>query len=127
MRATLLRTQGDYLEAVIEIDGEQLVVMDNFEGSRCSEGTSIDIDLQPVIIDPGDWDTVFGANPGRSKGLLHLTGWSYIALGQILSVDPVTCDCGLLSIVDAIRTHDARCVGAYVGIKIDRLDAIARQ
>lgn len=53
----------------------------------------------------------------------RLDGWRYLALGQVISVDPVVCDCGLLRVEDAFHTRDARCVGAYVGVTLARLDA----
>lgn len=127
MKATFLETRGDFLEAIIEIAGERLVVMDEFEGSKLARGAPIDIDLRAFVLDPGDWEAVFASNPDGAKGLKHLNGWSYLALGQITSVDPVVCDCGLLTIEDAIRTRDPRCIGENVGIRVDRLDAKSRR
>jgi hypothetical protein len=54
----ILKTEGDYLEANIEIDGCQLTVMDDFEGSRLAPATLIELELHAFISDPGDWDTV---------------------------------------------------------------------
>ena len=36
------------------------------------------------------------------------------ALGVVVSVDPVVCDCGLLQVENPFTTHDARCVGGQV-------------
>jgi hypothetical protein len=123
VKATFIETRGDFLQAIIEVAGQQLVVMDDFEGSKVARGATIEVELRALVIDPGEWNAVFAANPDGIKGLRHLNGWSYLALGQIMSVNPVVCDCGLLTIEDAIRTRDVRCIGAHVGIHVDRLDA----
>ena len=70
-----------------------------------------------------DWDAIFRANPGREQGLRRLDGWRYLALGVVTQVDPVVCDCGLLQVENPFTTHDVRCVGAYVGVTLARLDA----
>ena len=121
--ATFLASDGDYLEAVIEVDGQRLHVMDEFGGGQLAAGTQVRLELSAMPSEMDDWDAIFRANPGREKRLLRLDGWRYLALGQVISVDPVVCDCGLLRVEDPFTTHDARCVGAYVGVTLARLDA----
>lgn len=121
--ATFIATEGAYLEAVIEVDGQRLHVMDEFGGAQLAAGTQFRAELWPVASELDDWDAIFGANPGREKRLLRLDGWRYLALGVVIQVDPVVCDCGLLLVEDAFRTRDERCVGAYVGVTLARLDA----
>ena len=121
--ATFIATDGEYLEAVIEVDGQRLHVMDEFGGAQMAAGTQFQAELRPMPGEADDWDAIFGANPGREKRLLRLDGWRYLALGQVISVDPVVCDCGLLQVEDAFHTRDGRCVGAHVGVTLARLDA----
>lgn len=121
--ATFLASDGDYLEAVIEVDGQRLHVMDEFGGGQLAAGTQVRLELSAMPSEMDDWDAIFRANPGREQRLLRLDGWRYLALGQVISVDPVVCDCGLLRVADAFHTRDARCVGAYVGVTLARLDA----
>jgi hypothetical protein len=46
-----------------------------------------------------------------------------LALGRIMSVDPVRVDCGIYVEERALFTHDARAIGEFVGFRIERLDA----
>ena len=121
--ATFLASEGAYLEAVIEVDGQRLHVMDEFGGAQLAAGTQVRLELWPIASERDDWDAIFRANPGREQGLRRLDGWRYLALGVVVSVDPVVCDCGLLRLENPFTTHDARCVGAYVGVTLARLDA----
>lgn len=121
--ATFIATDGDYLEAVIEVGGQRLHVMDEFGGAEMAAGTQFQAELWPVASESDDWDAIFGANPGRERGLRRLDGWRYLALGVVASVNPVVIDCGLLRVEDAFYTRDQRCVGAYVGVTLARLDA----
>lgn len=121
--AIFVASDGDYLEAVIEVDGQRLHVMDEFGGGQLAAGTRFQAELWPVAGESDDWDAIFHANPGREKRLQRLDGWRYLALGQVISVDPVVCDCGLLRVEDAFHTRDERCVGAYVGVTLARFDA----
>ncbi len=121
--ATFIATEGEYLEAVIEVDGQRLHVMDEFGGAQMAAGTPFQAELWPVASELDDWDVIFRANPGREQGLRRLDGWRYLALGVVVSVDPVVCDCGLLQLENPFTTHDVRCVGAYVGVTLARLDA----
>lgn len=123
VEAAFVSTEGEHLEAVVEVSGERLHVMDLFGGSSISPGQRIEIELEAQVWDPGEWDEVFYSNPEKKKALVRLGGWRYLAFGQIVSVNPVVCDCGLIQADGPIRTHDPRCIGEYVGFKIQRIDA----
>ena len=123
VEAAFVSTEGEYLEAVVEVSGERLHVMDFFGGSSMSPGQRIEIELEALILDPGEWDEIFRANPEKKKALVRLEGWRYLAFGQIVAVNPVICDCGLIQTDGPIRTHDPRCIGEYVGFKLHRIDA----
>ncbi|MEG1116250.1 MAG: hypothetical protein RSE46_14540, partial [Janthinobacterium sp.] len=96
--ATFLASDGEYLEAVIEVDGQRLHVMDEFGGGQLAAGTQVRLELSAMPSEMDDWDAIFRANPGREQRLLRLDGWRYLALGVVVSVDPVVCDCGLLRV-----------------------------
>ncbi|PHV33290.1 hypothetical protein CSQ94_13575 [Janthinobacterium sp. BJB312] len=121
--ATFIASEGEYLEAVIEVGGQRLHVMDEFGGAQLAAGTQVQLELWPMASELDDWDAIFRANPGEEKRLQRLDGWRYLALGVVTQVDPVICDCGLLQLENPFTTHDARCVGAYVGVTLARLDA----
>ena len=121
--ATFIETEGDYLEAVIDVAGQRLHVMDEFGGAQLASGTQVQLALSPMPSERDDWDAIFRANPGREQGLRRLAGWRYLALGVVTQVDPVICDCGLLQVENPFITHDVRCVGAFVGVTLARLDA----
>jgi len=106
VEAIFVSTEGEYLEAVVEASGERLHVMDECGGSSMSDGQRIEIELEAQIWDPGEWDEVFGSNPEKKKALVRLAGWRYQAVGQIVAVNPVVCDCGLIQAEGPIRTHD---------------------
>lgn len=49
MQAVFKQTEGDYLEAVIEVAGQPLTVMDEFGGDSLTYGEIIDIELSVGI------------------------------------------------------------------------------
>ena len=121
--ATFISSEGEFLEATIEVAGQRLRVMDEFDGATLAPGQTLELELQPFISVQGEWEEIFSSNPDREKRLVSLQGWSYLALGQVVGVNPVVCDCGLITVVEPFFTTDQRCVGEYVGFKIGRLDA----
>ena len=46
--ATFIATQGEYLEAVIEVAGQRLHVMDEFGGSQLAAGAQFQAQLWPM-------------------------------------------------------------------------------
>ncbi|WGP00179.1 hypothetical protein QFX18_08965 [Saccharophagus degradans] len=45
MEVIFKKTEGDYLEAVIEINGQDITVMDEFGGNKYSAGDCIGVEL----------------------------------------------------------------------------------
>ena len=70
--ATFLASEGAYLEAVIEVDGQRLHVMDEFGGAQLAAGTQVRLELWPIASERDDWDAIFRANPGREQGVILL-------------------------------------------------------
>jgi hypothetical protein len=128
MRAKLLETQGYALEAIIEIDNRQLHVMDDMSppGGSADPGSEFDIELSPLCLGEEGWDQVFCGNPDKKMDIERLEGWEYIAFGKIIQLNPVVIDCGILTLENEIHTHDERCMGEYVAMKITRLAAVAK-
>jgi len=124
-RARLISTEGPWLEAVIEIDGRRLTVMDEFShvGPDASPepGDEIEIEFSSLLLEDEPWDAIFTANPRRRVGVDHLDGWRYRAFGRVISIEPVIVDCGLLRIADVVQTRDPRVIGEYVAFTISRL------
>ena len=121
--AKFLKTDGDYLEAIIEVAGQRLVVMDDFQGSEMRPGHEFNVELSAMIIDPGEWEDIFSGNKAHEKGLKRLDSWGYLAFGEVESMNPVIVDCGLLKVTDPFFTHDIRCLGEFVAFRVARLDA----
>lgn len=126
MKATLIRTGGPGREALLAIEGREYCVMDGFSWSAeyaPEVGTLFDVELSAELDDSWAWDKIFAANPDQRVGLETLGGWSYLAFGRIFSVNPVRVDCGILVEERAVFTHDFNVVGAFIGFRIERLDA----
>ena len=71
-------------------------------------GGEFDVALSAEIDD--SWSSgYFAANPERRIGLESLSGYAYLALGRISSVNPVRIDCGILVEERAIRTSRFAC------------------
>lgn len=127
MEATVISTEGSDLEAIIEVAGQRLCVMDDFSSREQATppGSCIHIRLSPLCLSDETWEDIFSGNPDKLKRLESLGGWSYRAYGQIKSLDPMTVDCGIDIEDEVVRTHDPRVVGEYVAYTMDRLDANA--
>lgn len=125
--ATFISSKGANLEATIEVAGQRICVEDEFNGSSLREGDSVEVELFPRVSDPGTWEEMFSSNPEKQRRLICLGGWRYLSLGQIVSVNPVLCDCGIVQIEGPFHTHDEMCVGEFVGLKMVHLNAWAPQ
>lgn len=125
--ARLIRTDGHYLEAFIEVDGQTLCVEDEFscdETVSISPGERFDVAFDILFKEDEPWESMFSGNPDHRIGIEKITGWSYRAFGCVVSVNPVKVDIGLLVTSSPIATHDERVVGEFVAFTIDRLTAI---
>ncbi len=124
MIARFLSTEGEYLEATIEINGNVLCVMDDFTHDALSPGDMVNLEVFPGLYDESEaWESMFSGNPAAKKSLEHLTGWCYRAYGVVTSIKPVMVDVGLFEIEAPFQSNDDRLVGAPVAFTITRLDA----
>ena len=127
-RATLLKTQGPWLEAEIRLEGEVLTVMDDFsadEANAPAPGQDFEIELSAPMVEGVTWESIRAGNPAKLRKLEPLGGWRYQAYGQVISIDPVVVDCGLVQLPEVFETKDPRVIGEYVAFPISRLDAAA--
>lgn len=127
-RATLLKTQGPWLEAEIRLEGEVLTVMDDFsadEANAPAPGQEFEIELSALVDEGITWKSILAGNPEKLRKLEPLGGWSYRAYGEVISINPVVVDCGLLQVPAVFETKDPRVIGEYVAFPISRLDAAA--
>jgi hypothetical protein len=127
-RVRFLTTNGPYLEALIEVEGQVLCVMDEFsvdERSLPKQGDEVEFEFTASLFEDEAWEEIFAGNPEQKKGLEQVDGWRYIAYGQIISIAPVQVDCGVLTVEDVVHTNDSNVVGKYVRFTISRLGGYA--
>jgi hypothetical protein len=126
MRVKLIRTEGPWLMATIEDGDRQFCVMDVFtsdDSSAPKPGEEFDVELSVLMDEDGCWEALFSGNPGKKKGLEAISGWSYRAFGEIVRINPVLVDCGIISVEDVLHAIDQRVVGEFVAFTVSRLDA----
>ena len=126
MRVKLIKTEGPWLAATVQYGERQLCVMDEFtvdERFAPKPEEAFDVELSALIDEQPTWEEMFAGNPNKTKGIEHLSGWSYRAFGRIVSIHPVIVDCGILSVPDVLHTNDSRVVGEFIAFTISRLDA----
>lgn len=124
MKAKFVRTEGTYLEATLEIKGVQYFVMDeltvNVE-SMPKIGDIFDFEFSNLLDEDETWESLFESNPDKKKCIEQISGWKYRAFGEIISINPVKVDCGVLIEEDVIHTHDPKVIGEYISFTISRL------
>lgn len=126
MYVKLIKTDGPWLPATIQHGDRQFCVMDEFtidERFAPKPNEDFEVELSALVEKDTSWEEMFANNPYNTKGIEPLKGWSYRVFGQIVSINPVVVDCGILSIPDALHTNDSRVVGEYIAFTISRLVA----
>lgn len=122
--ATLISTQGPYLEALLDIEGVRFCVMDEF--SVCADtapkpGDVFEFRFSAELAGDESWETQFAGNPDQRIGLHPLNGWAYRAYGKVLSVSPVIVECGILQLEDVVCSNDPALIGEHLAFTITRL------
>jgi hypothetical protein len=128
MKAKLLSTEGTYLEALIEIEGCEYCVMDELTldvESMPKVGEAFEFEFSSMLDEDESWESIFQGNPEKKKCLEQIEGWKYRAFGEIISINPVKVDCGVLVEEDVIYSHDSNVVGEFVAFTISRLGGYA--
>lgn len=127
MRVTLIGTDGPWLEAKLDANGQVLVVMDEFsinEATAPSLGSEFEVELSATTDDDCSWEGMFSGNPGRRRTIERVDSWKYRAFGEVTSINPVSVDCGLLMVDDVFSSNDPRVVGEFIAFTISRLCAV---
>ena len=101
--------------------------MDEFtidERSSQGIGDEFDVELSASLLDDDEaWEAMFAGNTDKRKALERVEGWSYRAYGEVVSIDPVMVDCGVIQIPDVFHSSDSRVIGEFIAFRITRLDA----
>lgn len=126
MLVRLISSEGAYLEALVEIDGRVLCVMDEFSThakAPMKPGDSVPVELEPLFHEYEPWESIMSGNPKGRIGLEPIRGWSYRAFGKVVSVNPVRIDCGLFVAENVFQSHDVSLIGSFVSFTVARLSA----
>lgn len=122
-----ISTAGEYLEAIIKVNGQRLTVMDEFGlfsvDSLPKPGELCEVEFSPYLDEDEAWEDIFAGNPDKLVLIEQIKGWRYRAFGKIINVNPVVVDCGLLQVEDVVCSTDPRLIGEYVAFGITRLGA----
>ncbi|UOK42103.1 MULTISPECIES: hypothetical protein [Flavobacterium] len=74
---------------------------------------------------PLDWNVIFSENKEKIKSLILEKGLcSYLAYGQIVSINPTVVDFGDIIMEIHLPTNDEKVIGEYIYWRIDRLDIL---
>jgi hypothetical protein len=71
-KAKLVSTEGAYLEAIIEIDGQTFCVFDEFsidERSMPLPGSEFEYKFSNFVDEDESWEEIFSSNPERKIGI----------------------------------------------------------
>ena len=123
----MLRTEGPWLEADLQIGDMVLTVMDEFALSAYtspSVGDEFEVELSAEVDHEVSLESLFAGNPEQLRKIERTKGWSYQAYGKVISINPVVVDCGILLVPDVFHTNDPRVIGEFVGFPISRLNAV---
>jgi predicted 3-demethylubiquinone-9 3-methyltransferase (glyoxalase superfamily) len=84
MEAIFKKTEGDYLEATLEINGQEIIAMDEFGGKDLKPGDVVSIELAVgLAYDEEEQNSMLDSNLNAEKKLEHQKGWSYRAYGWL--------------------------------------------
>lgn len=123
----LIYTQGRGLEALVEIAGQRLVVLDVLspvEKIR-APGDLEDATLEVIAIEALTED---GADvEGRPAGFERERGWRYRAVGEIVSTQPLVLDFGVLRLEVGLRAKPGWRPGDRVAVAIDRIRLVRQK
>jgi hypothetical protein len=123
MDVILIATEGRAGEAEIAVEGQRLFVEDGLStAARAAEpGPVADARFEVILVEPGSWQQAVSGNPDREKKLEHQWGWRYLGYGEIVAIDPVRIDLGMLLLELDLPVDTPDRVGEYAVIAIDRI------
>ena len=117
-------TDGFARKAEILLDEESLIVCDSVSTPelRCSPGVIENPKFSYPSLEGFEWPQAVRDNPSSRVSFDHVSGWSYIGFGRVLSIMPVVIDFGVLELEAPNWCDDERLAGRYVKVSVDRLD-----
>ena len=124
MEVRMEHTEGFARKAEILLNNESLIVCDSVSTpeQRCMPGVIDNAQFTYPSLEGFEWPQAIRDNPSSKVRLEHVSGWSYIGFGRVMSIMPVTIDFGILTLVDPNWCSDERLTGRYVKVSIDRLE-----
>jgi hypothetical protein len=123
MEVVLVHTEGRGGEAVVEVAGRRLTVVDAVSPVEAptAAGPVDGAVFEAVFVPPDSWERAIAANPDRRRALEPGWGWRYRGYAEIVSTDPVRADLGLLVLELGLPLDSPERLGAFVAIEIDRI------
>ena len=117
-------TEGFARKAEVLLDDESLIVCDGVSAPacRCAPGVIENVKFSYPSLEGFQWSRAVRENPSHKVRLEHVSGWSYVGFGRVVSIMPVTIDFGMLELEDPNWSDDKNLAGKYVKVSIDRLD-----
>lgn len=128
MKTKFISTEGTYLAAIVEIEDISYCVMDEITLSADDmpkPGQYFDFQFSNLLDEDESWESIFTSNPQKKKCLVQLEGWKYKAYGEVISINPVVVDCGILQEEDVFHTNDPSVIGEFVAFTVSRLGGYA--
>jgi hypothetical protein len=124
MDVVLVETEGRGLSATIEVDGHPLRVVDAVSAadSAAAPGPIARARFDVVINDSqSSISPAVASDAPQEKKLEHVRGYRYLGVGQIVSIDPVCADLGLLTLELPLGAPADVSVGDRLEVAIDRI------
>jgi hypothetical protein len=123
MEVVLVATEGRAREALIEIDGRRLRVVDGFSrvGEPLPPGRIESPKFAAVVKAPQSWDLAVAANPDWERRLEPRWGWRYLGYAEVVALEPLRVDLGSLLLELDLEVDGPERLGAFVTLEIDRI------
>ena len=123
MDVVLIDTEGRGLRATIEVDGETLTVVDAMSTSEEAAPPGLVADPKFDVVINESQSSISPAQTGiaSDRKLEHQWGYRYLGRGEVVSVDPLRADLGVLTLELTPRILRADRVGDVVAVAIDRI------
>jgi hypothetical protein len=125
MDVELIQTEGHGGEATVQVGAQRLQVVDHVSrtGAPARPGPMAGAKLNVVAIDALSWERVDApAIDGRPLNRFERQwGWRYLALAEIVELEPFRADLGVLTLEMAEAPDGGMAVGDWVRVAIDRI------
>lgn len=126
----VIKTRGRGREALIEIEGRQLVVTDSF--SPPGNAAARDVTLSRARLfgtahaSRSDINDVFRVNPDHITKIVQRGVGLWLAHGRIESVIPFEMNCGPVRLIVVNVKDERQCIHGYMTVVLNRLELYGR-